>query len=251
VDFHPLCPFICAYAYSGDNTMQEEKYLTITIVEQRRENDLNDHHVEILTQQYKKFFKVAFVDPSWVKEIKVEIVNAVRPDLPLLKVNIVTDIRHKDELMDYKEFIKCRPNQINPLWQRAIDAAIHRFCFWYLPQLIDYDYTMKGLIRRHIEVLYPDHRVLYSDAALEFQYLMDPILDNVVLSDIKKKLYSHGVLVHDVQFDNGSFSFNIDIVINDYYQHALDAGKLIDLYIETLKSFIQNNITQLHFKPLP
>lgn len=231
--------------------MQEEKYLTITIVEQRRENDLNDHHVTLLTQQYKKFFEVAFVDSSWVKEIKVEILNPVKPDLPLLKVNIVTDIRHKDELMDYKEFIKCRPNQINPLWQRAIDAAIHRFCFWYLPQLIDYDYTMKGLIRRHIEVPYPDHRVLYSDAVAEFQYLMDPVLDGVILSEIKKKLYSHGVIVHNVQFEGKSFSFNIDIVINDYYQHALKAGPFLDEYIETIKTMVTNRITQLHFKPLP
>lgn len=231
--------------------MLEEKHLTITIVEQRRENDLSDHHVTLLTQQYKKFFEVAFVDSSWAKEIKVEIVNPVKPDLPLLKVNIVTDIRHKDELMDYKEFIKCRPNQINPLWQRTIDAAIHRFCFWYLPQLIDYDYTMKGLIRRRIEVPYPDHRVLYSDAMPEFQYLMDPVLDGVILSEIKKKLYSHGVSVHNVQFEGKSFSFNIDIVINDYYQHALKAGPLLDEYIETVKTMVTNRITQLHFKPLP
>ena len=231
--------------------MQEEKYLTITIVEQRRENDLNDNHVEILTQQYKKFFKVAFVNSSWVKEIKVEIVNQVRPDLPLLKVNIVTDIRHKDELMDYKEFVKCRPNQINPLWQRAIDDGVKRFAYWHLPQLMNYDYTMKGLIRRHIEVPYPDHRVLYSDATLEFQYLMDPVLDGVILLEIKKKLYSHGVIVHHAQFEGKSFSFNVDIVINDYSQHALNAGSLIDEYIETIKTMITNRVTQLHFKPLP
>lgn len=231
--------------------MQEEKYLTITIVEQRRENDLNDHHVTLLTQQYKKFFEVAFVDSSWVEEIKVEILNLVRPDLPLLKVNIVTNIRHKDELMDYKEFIKCRPNQINPLWQRAIGITVDRFGYWHLPQLIDYDYTMKGLIRRRIEVPYPDHRKLHTGADIEFQYLMNPILDGVVLSDIKNELYSHGVIVHDVLFDHNAFSFNIDIVINDYYKHAINAGKLIDHYIETLKEIIQNHITQLHFKPLP
>lgn len=231
--------------------MQEEKYLTITIVEQRRENDLNDHHVEILTQQYKKFFKVAFVNSSWVKEIKVEIINQVRPDLPLLKVNIVTDIRHKDELMGYKEFIKCRPNQINPLWQKAIQSAVNRFAFYHLPQLMNYDYTMKGLIRRHIEVPYPDHRVLYSDAIREFQYLMDPVLDGVILSEIKNKLREHHVIVHDVQFEGKSFSFDIDIVINDYYQHALKAGPFLDEYIETIKTMITNRITQLHFKPLP
>ena len=231
--------------------MQEEKSLTITIVEQRRENDLNDHHVKTLTQQYKKFFEVAFVNSSWVKEIKVEIVNPVKPDLPILKVNIVTDIRHKDELMDYKEFVKCRPNQINPLWQRAINDNVKRFAYWHLPQLINYDDTMKGLIRRHIEVPYPDHRVLYSDATLEFQYLMDPVLDGVILSEIKKKLYSHGVIVHNVQFEGKSFSFNIDIVINDYHQHAFEAGTLIDLYIESVKDLIENSITQLHFKPFP
>lgn len=231
--------------------MQEEKYLTITIVEQRRENDLNDHHVEILTKQYKKFFEVAFVNSSWVKEIKVEILNLVRPDLPLLKVNIVTNIPYEKELIEFEEFLKCRPNQINPLWQKAIQSAVNRFAYWHLPQLINYDYTMKGLIRRRIEVPYPDHRKLHTDADIEFQYLMDPILDGVVLSDIKKELYNHGVLVYDVQFDHNAFSFNIDIVINDYYKHAINAGKLIDHYIETLKEIIQNHITQLHFKPLP
>ena len=231
--------------------MQEEKYLTITIVEERRENDLNDHHVTLLTQQYKKFFEVSFVNSSWAKEIKLEILNYAKPNLPLLKVNIVTDIRHRDELMEYKEFIKYRPNQINPLWQQAIEEAVRRFAYWNLPQLINYDYTMKGLIRRRIEVPYPNHRVLYSAATLEFQYLMDPILDGVELSEIKNKLYKHGTIVHDVKFDHNVFSFNIDIVINDYHQHAFEAGKLIDLYIESVKDLIENSITQLHFKPLP
>ena len=231
--------------------MQEEKYLTITIVEDRRERDLTDHHIETLTKQYKKFFEVAFVNSSWVKEIKVEIIKHSMNNNPLLKVNIVTNIPYEKELMDYKEFLKCRPNQINPLWQRAIDDAVKRFAYWHLPQLINDDYIMKGLIRRRIEVPYPDHRKLHTGADVEFQYLMNPILDDVVLSDIKKGLYSHGVIVHDVQFGHDAFSFNIDIVINDYYKHALDAGKRIDYYIETLIMFIQNNITQLHFKPLP
>lgn len=231
--------------------MQEEKYLTITIVEERRERDLTDHHVKILTKQYMKFFEVAFANSSWVKEIKVEIVKHSMNNNPFLKVNIVTNIPYEKELMDYKEFIECRPNQINPLWQRAIDNAIRRFNYWDLHQLIDYDYIMKGLIRRRIEIPYPDNRVLYSDAVLELQYLMDPVFDGTILSEIKTKLHEHKVTVHDVQLGYKSFSFDFDIVIIDYYKHALDAGKLIDRYIETLKEFIQNHITQLHFKPLP
>lgn len=231
--------------------MQEEKYLTITIVEDRRERDLTDHHVETLMKQYKKFFEVAFVNSSWVKEIKVEIIKHSMNNNPLLKVNIVTNIPYEKELMDYKEFLKRRPNQINPLWQRVIDDAVKRFAYWHLSQLINDDYTMKGLIRRRIEVPYPDHRKLHTGADIEFQYLMNLILDGVVLSDIKNELYSHGVIVHDVLFDHNAFSFNIDIVINDYYKHAINAGKLIDHYIETLKEIIQNHITQLHFKPLP